>query len=178
MRRRGDPVQGAAGTDGPHRAGLPGGAHLVFEEPAQQDRQPPGPDPQRAGEDPLFRGLRGRGRGRHRSDQGHAPERGKIPPVPGRVRQPVQGGHGGRGHPGDVEGRGTGAPVPASARRNAQDRLRRQAQEAGQTAQDHRRLQGVRPAARVDGHGGDSGAASGPQAPGAPGRRPLRHLAT
>ena len=66
--------------------------------------------------------------------------RGKIPPVPARVWQPLQGGHGGRGHPGDVEGRGAGAFVPASARGNAQDRLRRQAQEAGQTAQDHRRL--------------------------------------
>ena len=105
--------------------------------------------------------------------------RGKIPPVPGRVRRTGSRRAWGPRPSGRCCKAVELEPLSQRVRPgDAQDQLRRQAQEAGQTAEDHRRLQGIRPAARVDGHGGDPGAASGSAAPGAPGRRPLRHLAT
>ena len=81
VRRRGDSVQGAPGAYGPHRARLPGGAHLVFEESPQQDRQPPRRHPQRPGEDPVLRGVRGGGPRGHQPQEGGPPLRGEIPPA-------------------------------------------------------------------------------------------------
>jgi DNA-directed RNA polymerase subunit beta' len=65
MRRRGHSVQGRRERMAHIELATPVRPHLVFEEPAEQDRQPAGPDAQEHGKGPLLRQLH-----RHRS-QGH-----------------------------------------------------------------------------------------------------------
>ena len=121
LRRGGHPVQGAARADGPHRAGRPGGAHLVPAGhpqlaglPAHGHRGPRGAQGQAAGEGHLLRrqpghlGRRGqaprgpaRSRGRAgRGDRRHREEAGR------RHRPPLQGPRGRAGRSGEVRGQG------------------------------------------------------------------------
>ena len=57
LRRRGDPAEGAPRTDGPHRPGRPGLAHLVLQGGPEPHRLPARHRPARAGEGALLRRL-------------------------------------------------------------------------------------------------------------------------
>src|SRR5579875_2365636 len=77
LRGRGDPPEGAAGADGPHRPRCARLAHLVLQGRAEPDRLPARHRPPRAGEGALLRGL-DRHLGGHR-EAGRRPRRARGP---------------------------------------------------------------------------------------------------
>ena len=130
VRRRGHAGEGAPRAHGPYRAGLAGRAYLVPEVAAEPDRPDGRSDAEGAGEDPVFRELRGAGTRHHRPEAAPAAHRGPAARQAGRVRRrPVRGRHRRRG---DQEGA-------------AQDRSRRGEGEAARRPEgDHL----ARPSAR------------------------------
>ncbi len=87
VRRRGDAGQGAPRAHGPYRAGLAGRAYLVPEVAAQPHRPDGRPDAEGAGEDPVFRELRGARAGPDRPQAAPAADRGPAARQAGRVRR-------------------------------------------------------------------------------------------
>ena len=177
VRGRGHPVQGAARAHGAYRAGHPRLPHLVSEEPAEQDRQPAGLDPQEHGEGPLLRQLhRARSQG-HPAPARPAALRGKVPGSRGDLRHQVRGRHRRRSGQDDAREASISKKLYNELRTgDPRDRFGRQAPEAGQAAEDRGRLPAVGNRPDLDDHGRHPGAAAGSAAAGAAGRRAFRHL--
>ena len=130
LRRRGHPLQGPARADGPHRAGRPGGPHLVPARhpqlaglPAHGHRGPRGAEGQAAGEGHLLRRQPGHLGRRGQAPRGPARARGRAARRDRRHREaarprhrpPVQGARGRARRPGEGRGQGRrdqGPPAP------------------------------------------------------------------
>src|SRR4051794_23844962 len=86
MLGRSDAVAGPARAHGPHRAGRPGGAHLVLEVAAVAHRAVARHDAEGSRTDSVLRILRGAGAGSYCAEGPPAAVGGRISPGAGRVR--------------------------------------------------------------------------------------------
>ena len=176
VRRRGHPVQGAPRAHGAHRAGEPGLARLVLQEPALAHRHDPQHHAARPGAGALFRVVH---RDRTRADrpQGEgAGHRREVPAAARGVRCGVQGRHGRRGDQEAAQDDRRRVPRRRSAGEDARGHLRGGAQEDHQAAQGRRGLPQVRLQAGVDDLRRDRRDPAGAAPARAARRRPLRDL--
>ena len=134
LRRRGDPLEGAARAHGPHRPGRVGLPHLVLQGRALADRLPDRHGSQGAREGPLLRGL-GDHLGRHRS-AGEGPRRAREGgrEAGGRVRA--------RARAADAGAERVPGPPAGVPRRRGEPRRRRSGPRVGRGFQRGRRALG------------------------------------
>ena len=177
VRRRGDAVARAARAHGPYRARRPRRAHLVPEVAAVAYRAAARHDAEGSRAHPLFRILH---RSRSRADpaQGPAtPERGRLPPRPGRVRPGfLHRADRRRGDPRDLEEHGSAGHRRAAQGRDLGGHHRTQAEEARQAPEDHRGVHAFRQQAGVDDPHDGPGDPAGSAPARAARRRPLRDV--
>ena len=142
VRRRSHAVARPARAHGPHLARGAGRAHLVPEVPAVAHRAAARHDAEGSRADPLLRILHRHRAGPHPAEGASAPQRGRVPARPGRVRPGQLHRHDRRGSdPRDPAQHGPARRSPSDLKVEiAEVDVRAQAQEARQAAEDHRGL--------------------------------------
>ena len=176
LRGEDHPQPRAAQTDGPHRVGRAGGAHLVLQGDAQPAGRPAGHEDHQPGKGDLFPGLRGHQPRRHAAEDVPVVDRGGVPRRPHPISQQHLGGrHGRRGRPQAAGEPGPGEAFGGSAHGTDRDQLETEEEGPDQPAEDRRGDPRQRQPAGMDGVGRDPGDSARLASAGAVGFGQFRH---